>query len=120
MNDVRDRDEARDRDPRERDVDPRDVFIDCLALPRGLDREIVMEGHTDARGHSYKAARGGAVSTNRCLCRLKAFFNWTLDLAELREYLQQGPQKGPQADRIIRRREAGKTVTPPRVNRLGA
>jgi hypothetical protein len=41
-------------------------------------------------------------------------------LAELRKNLPQGPQKGPQADRIARQREVGKTVTPPRVNRLGA
>jgi integrase len=45
---------------------------------------------------------------------------WERDLAELRENLQRGPQKGPQADRIVRRREDGKNVTPPRVNRLGA
>ena len=34
----------RDRDPRERDHDPRDVFLDGLELPRGLEREIVMDG----------------------------------------------------------------------------
>ena len=45
---------------------------------------------------------------------------WEQDLAELRKNLPQGPQKGPQADRIARQREAGKTVTPPTVNRLGA
>lgn len=45
---------------------------------------------------------------------------WEQDLAELRRNLQQGPQKGPHADRIVRQREAGKAVTPPRVNRLGA
>jgi hypothetical protein len=38
--DVRDR----DRD-RERDHDPRDVFLERLELPRGLEREIVMDGH---------------------------------------------------------------------------
>lgn len=45
--DVRDRDEDvrdRDRDPRERDLDPRDVFLEGLELPRGLEREIVMDG----------------------------------------------------------------------------
>src|SRR3989441_7487535 len=45
---------------------------------------------------------------------------WEQDLAELRKNLPQGPQKGPHADRIVRQREVGKTVTPPRVNRLGA
>src|SRR5438093_2873186 len=28
----------------ERDIDPRDVFLDGLELPRGLEREIVMDG----------------------------------------------------------------------------
>ena len=45
--DFRDRDEDvrdRNRDPRERDLDPRDVFLDGLELPRGLEREIVMDG----------------------------------------------------------------------------
>jgi DNA-binding PadR family transcriptional regulator len=52
--DVRDRDdEGRDRapshDPRERGHDPRDVFLDGLELPRGLEREIVLD-----RGHRYE------------------------------------------------------------------
>jgi hypothetical protein len=38
--DVRDR----DRDTRERDHDPRDQFLEGLELPRGLEREIVMDG----------------------------------------------------------------------------
>ena len=37
---------------------------------------------------------------------------WEQELAELRQNLQQGPQKGPQADKIARQREAGKTVNP--------
>jgi hypothetical protein len=41
----RDRDhDDRDRDSRERDLDPRDVFLEGLELPRGLEREIVMDG----------------------------------------------------------------------------
>ncbi len=47
QDDLRDRDEDvrdRDRDPRERDIDPRDVFLEGLELPRGLEREIVMDG----------------------------------------------------------------------------
>ena len=45
--DPRDREEDvrdRDRDPRDRDHDPRDAFLDGLELPRGLEREIVMDG----------------------------------------------------------------------------
>jgi hypothetical protein len=45
--DPRDRDvdtRDRDRDPADREVDPRDVFLDGLALPRGLEREVVMDG----------------------------------------------------------------------------
>jgi hypothetical protein len=45
--DWRDRDEDvhdRDRDARERDLDPRDVFAEGLDLPRGLEREIVLDG----------------------------------------------------------------------------
>src|SRR5260370_12994183 len=36
------RDRARDQDPRERGRDPRDVFLDALEMPRGLEREIVL------------------------------------------------------------------------------
>jgi hypothetical protein len=44
--DSRDRGDVRDhdRETRERDHDPRDVFLDGLELPRGLEREIVMDG----------------------------------------------------------------------------
>jgi hypothetical protein len=35
---------GRNRDSRERDHDPRDVFLEGLELPRGLEREIVMDG----------------------------------------------------------------------------
>lgn len=44
--DLRDRDDIRnrDRDGRDPAVDPRDVFLDGLELPRGLEREIVMDG----------------------------------------------------------------------------
>jgi hypothetical protein len=45
---------------------------------------------------------------------------WEQDLAELRKNFAAGPQRGRQADKIVRQREAGKTVTPPRINRLGA
>jgi hypothetical protein len=45
---------------------------------------------------------------------------WEQELAEMRKNMQQGPQKGPQAGKIVRQREVGTTVTPPRINRLGA
>jgi hypothetical protein len=44
QDDYRERDDIRDRDPRERELDPRDVFLEGLELPRGLQREIVMDG----------------------------------------------------------------------------
>src|SRR5215831_15655851 len=43
---------------------------------------------------------------------------WEQDLAELRKNLPQAPQKGPYADTIEVRREAGETATPPTINRL--
>ena len=43
------RDRARDHDPRERGHDPRDVFLDGLELPRGLEREVVLD-----RDHRYE------------------------------------------------------------------
>jgi hypothetical protein len=59
-NDVRDR----DRDPRERDLDPRDVFLEGLELPRGLEREIVMDGD-----HRYELNR----DDGRSLATIGAF-----------------------------------------------
>jgi DNA-binding MarR family transcriptional regulator len=52
--DARDRDgdrgdRARERDSRERGHDPRDVFLDGLELPRGLEREVVLD-----RDHRYE------------------------------------------------------------------
>lgn len=45
MDDPRDLgDRDRDRDGRDRDFDPRDVFLDGIELPRGLDREVVLDG----------------------------------------------------------------------------
>jgi hypothetical protein len=44
-----DRDRARDRDNRERGHDPRHVFVDGLELPRGLEREVVLD-----RDHRYE------------------------------------------------------------------
>src|SRR6202521_4210742 len=55
--DARDRDgdrgdRARDQDSRERGHDPRDVFLDGLKLPRGLEREIVESAAPYSRGES--------------------------------------------------------------------
>jgi hypothetical protein len=67
--DHRDRDDARwperDRDPRDRATDPRDVFTRGLNLPRGRDREIVH----DARDREYRL-RG---SESRTLATVGAF-----------------------------------------------
>src|SRR5437667_6335591 len=40
--DLGDRD--RDRDGRDRDIDSRDIFLDGIELPRGLDREVLLDG----------------------------------------------------------------------------
>lgn len=45
--DPRELDDVRDRDRDPRDRDPRDPFVDALDLPRGDDRELVVDG--DAR-----------------------------------------------------------------------
>src|SRR3989442_3487699 len=42
--DSRERDGYGERGTRERDTDPRDVFLDGLDLPRGVEREIVVAG----------------------------------------------------------------------------
>jgi hypothetical protein len=51
--DTRDRDDGRDRglehDPRGHAHDPRDGFVDGLELPRGLEREVVLD-----RDHRYE------------------------------------------------------------------
>ena len=46
-----------------------DAFLDA----NRVDRVVTV---TDSKGNTYQAKRGGVVSTNRCLGRLKAFFNW--------------------------------------------
>jgi hypothetical protein len=60
--DFRDRHDVRDRDrdTRKRDHDPRDVFLEGLELPRGLEREIVMDGD-----HRYELNRddGRSIAT---------------------------------------------------------
>src|SRR5262249_40034690 len=45
---------------------------------------------------------------------------WEEELADLKKNLQRGPQKGPHADKISRQREVEKSVTPSRINPLGA
>ena len=68
---------------------------------------------TDTRGHTYTATRGGVVSTNRCLCRLKAFFNWALE----REYLTVNPA---QRVRKLREFERERRLEPGEEERLRA
>jgi hypothetical protein len=58
------------------------------------------------------------IDAQRRVCGEAA--KWQREVAELKKNLQQGPQKGPQADKIGRQREGGKSVTPPTINRLGA
>jgi hypothetical protein len=64
--DPRDRDEdSRDRDSRERDIDdPRDPFLAGLELPRGPEREIVLDGD-----HRYELNR----EDSRTLATVGAF-----------------------------------------------
>ena len=50
----------------------------------------------DAKGKTYQTKRGGIVSTNRSIGRLKAFYNWAVE----REYLTENP-----AQRIHKLRE---------------
>jgi hypothetical protein len=45
---------------------------------------------------------------------------WEEELADLKKNLQRGHKKGPHADKISRQREAEKSVTPSRINPLGA
>jgi integrase len=60
----------------------------------------------DAKGNTYQAKRGGAVSTNRSLGRLKAFFNWALDKGYLTENPAQRVHKLREFERE-RRLESG-------------
>jgi DNA-binding MarR family transcriptional regulator len=78
--DHRDRDDARwperERDPRDRGTDPRDVFTRDLNLPRGRDREIVH----DSRDREY-SLRG---SESRSLATVGAFR--VVPARDLRDY----------------------------------
>src|SRR5260370_10727555 len=85
-------------------------------VPRRARRRIA-----SSRERKDRSTEGGRED----LGRLKAFFNWAIDAqrresgeaakseqepAEMQKNLQQGPRKGPQADKIVRQREAGNTV----------
>jgi uncharacterized membrane protein YgcG len=80
--DHRDRDDARwpdrNRDPRDRGADPRDVFTRGLNLPRGRDREIVY----DCRGRE-SSLRG---SESRSLATVGAFR--VVPARDLRDYAE--------------------------------
>src|SRR6266699_1264837 len=73
--DVRDR----DQDPRDREMDPRNVFLDGVELPRGLDREIVLDGNDryELNGNDSRSlATIGAfrIVSERDLCEKDAAF----------------------------------------------
>src|SRR5206468_11073402 len=96
--DPRERDEdVRHRDHDPRDPDPRDPFLDRLDLPRGLDREIVIDGREryELNGdESRSLATVGAfrVVSERDLCDARD------DSLELREHsLRHGPAGNFQA-----------------------
>src|SRR5207302_86322 len=50
----------RDRDSREREVDPRGVFTRALDLPRGLEREIVRERN---REYTFRGSESRTLAT---------------------------------------------------------
>jgi integrase len=52
-------------------------------------RQVRVERFTDAKGRERVRRRGGPVGANRCLLRLRAFFNWAL----ANEYVAQTPFK---------------------------
>jgi integrase len=51
---------------------------DVAALQQTLRGER-RETCTDAKGRTYDVKRGGKVSANRCLGRLRSFFSWAVD-----------------------------------------
>jgi hypothetical protein len=66
-----------------------ETFVDA-------NRVVRTETGRDAKGKIYVANRGGVVSTNRAVGRLKAFYNWAVE----REYLSDNP-----AQRVHRLKE---------------
>lgn len=52
-------------------------------------RQVRIERHPDAKGVERARRRGGPVGTNRCLLRLRAFYNWAL----AHEYVAHTPFK---------------------------
>jgi hypothetical protein len=52
-------------------------------------RQVRREPFVDARGRQHLRHRGGPVGANRCLLRLRAFYNWAL----ANEYVTQTPFK---------------------------
>jgi integrase len=73
--------------------DMRKHHVEAFVDANRVERIVTI---VDANGNTYQAKRGGVVSTNRCLGRLKAFFNWAIE----REYLTENP-----AQRVHKRRE---------------
>src|SRR5713101_4136532 len=86
--DVRDR----DRDTRDRDIDPRDVFLDGVELPRGLEREVVLDGNDRYELNRDESRSLAAVSAFRVVAerdlrdsRDGAFESRDRDLQHLRD-----------------------------------
>jgi hypothetical protein len=111
-NDVRSHDAETDRpdlnrggragtDPRERrDVDPRDVFMENLSLPRGPERE-----HVYVHEHTYRL-RG---SETRTLAAVGVFR--VVDVSDLRDH--QGREADPRNGDLWNLREQGLLKTMP-------
>jgi hypothetical protein len=79
--DDNERDRARAYNSRERGHDPRDVFLEGLELPRGLEREVVLDRVTATSSMARRAVRSpqrapsGSCPSETCAihgrCRLR-------------------------------------------------
>jgi integrase len=60
--------------------------VECFVDANRVERTVTV---VDTLGKTYQTKRGGVVSTNRSIGRLKAFFNWAIE----REYLTENPAR---------------------------
>jgi hypothetical protein len=67
-------------------TDVRKHHVECFVDANRVERTVTV---VDAQGKTYQTKRGGVVSTNRSIGRLKAFFNWAIE----REYLTENPAR---------------------------
>jgi integrase len=74
-------------------TDVKKHHVECFVDANRVERTVTV---VDAQGKTYQTKRGGVVSTNRSIGRLKAFFDWAVD----REYLTENP-----AQRVHKLRE---------------